>query len=1020
MGLRHRKNNIEGFTLIKKLIAPLLATMLILIAFAGVAAGEQALAANIEVPIQDTTNGTIFLQLMHYPNNATSVSTNSVNHAALGQAIYETKQYRCFDRDTNETLPYYIRMIPTIPGAVCFDIYIGVGNVSIETSNKKNISFEYDPYNTYDIQNKSAVLDVFGPFIATTNAQPQSFVTPGVAFTHATIYNATLGTTYNASYLNGSIQFKAGRYLGNRSSYVVVRANTSLTGVTSIYQTNVYANTPFNAMIGLAGWPDAERRVANQFVANVGGVWSIFSEPGVGFVWDSGFVNPVGVGTLNYIENTSNLTLNRSKSASFTIGGGIYNIGNVILFNESTFMGAPGCWVLNSTFYNTTTPEWNLVVSGPQDVKVSDIATYTATIYPVNKPVRWYINGTAYSVVNETNNTITVKFHNTNMSTQNFTLSAVCSTYSLDVAYRINATMPTLSLRWLENGSHVVNGTRSYFYNATTYDSVRQFEVYYSNESAWDDNSAVYNWTSSASYRTNAVFGSIHFFAPAAADPAAWIDVQVTRNGVVLNQFNSTLRRLLPLDGVQAEPHAPNNVTFVESTFDNISFTWHSAPGNLPLTLEVTTDDSFSAITGLTESVAGNSSDGGIFTIPATALEAGTYFWRLVFPDGTFSNVFNFTIAQYHDYGDIGIQVIDADTQIVIPNATVSMGSLNGSVPLVGTTNETGWVFFENVTDGYMAYINASGYVEDQLQVMPGNNYTVQLARTGTTATIYFSLIDNSGQFSQKTSYLEIYYNDTVAETAYFDVSGTATATLRVGRNYSITIVNGNASRALGFLVPTGNQTIRLVVGDLLLQQVDPFWLNYTVQLIQTKNTSNTPGGTGFSQYTYNTSIKLEWEWNESAVVVVGPHQLYPLNVYVTYDDGFDEPEWFRFESKRGSEIIPIESGRDQDGVVRVDISYTDASGQRVENTLYITLDKIMYENLNISEKTRNLMCLCFLFIIALLFSPVNAQIGAVITVATAGILYALGLLIITPAVLFFVAFIPIAAIFGNKYLRGG
>lgn len=1018
MGLRHRKNNIEGFTLIKKLIAPLLATVLILISFTGAAAGEQALAANMEFVVQNTTNGTIFVQLMHTQDDL--LYTDSANHAALGRAIYETKQYRCFNRDTNETLPYYIRKITTSSSAECYDLYIGVGNISISDPTqyavKMNVSFEYDPENTYDIQNRDAVLSVFGPFVSTSAGKTANYyVTADVAFTGATVYNATLLDTYNASSVVGGIWFRSTTRIMNISRYVYLYGNTSATTAGNL-STGVYANTPFNALIVASKAPLQTRTFVEQFVSNVGGEWVISGGTTLDSPGSSDFRNPLTADgyTPLYFMNTSLPTLNTGTTTSFRLGGGRYNIESIILFNNSFYYGALGYFDTNSTFYNTTLPEWNLVVSGPQSVSVSDIATYTATIYPTNKPVVWYTNGTAYSIVNQTNNTITVKFHNTNLSQQSFTLSAVCATYSLDVAYRINATMPTIWLNWYQNDSNVENGTRMFFYNTSAYDAPHVIDVKYTGES-WHGNSGTftYNWTHSESYQMSSAEFAAKAFTPIAADPSAWVQAQVTRNGIDLG----TLRCLLPIDGVQAEPHAPNNVTFVESTFDNISFTWYSAPGNLPLTLEVTTDDSFSAITGLTESVAGNSSDGGIFTIPATALDVGTYFWRLVFPDGTFSNVFNFTIAQYHDYGDIGIQVIDADTQIVIPNATVSMGSLNGSVPLVGTTNETGWVFFENVTDGYMAYINASGYVEDQIQVMPGNNYTIQLARVGTTATIYFSLIDNSGQFSQKTSYLEIYYNDSLTESAYFDVSGTATATLRVGRNYSITIVNGNASRSLGFLVPTGNQTIRLVVGDLLLQQVDPFWLNYSVQLIQTRNTSNIQYETnGLNKYSYNTTVIIEWEWNESANVASDGS--YPGWVTVYYDKNNSTQRLL--SSKSGHMIITIDPDLASTDVVRVTIYYVTADTELASNSFVITLNKMMYENLNVSENTRNLMCLCFLFIIALLFSPVNAQIGAIITVAAAGILYALGLLIITPAVLFFVAFIPIAAIFGNKYLRGG
>jgi hypothetical protein len=288
---------------------------------------------------------------------------------------------------------------------------------------------------------------------------------------------------------------------------------------------------------------------------------------------------------------------------------------------------------------------------------------------------------------------------------------------------------------------------------------------------------------------------------------------------------------------INYDPHAvlstPNDATFQETAILQFEIN----PQNLQLPYQIALDDTFF-------SIVNSGSSSGIISVK---LPANNYYWRVMQPDGNYSDIRTFTVTEPGPIqGSLNFTIRNELTNTSV-SATVTISNNTTTLQKTGST-----VTFNSseVTAGnYSVRVNSTNNSTRFYEVVSPGDYTLYiLPITVNTSVVYFSLIDNTNQFQYNSTKLEIIKQTTngsiVVTSNYFDASGFVVTTLNQFDNYILKVVSDSGTeRILGNYIQAGQTSIQLVISEIILKDPDV----------------NIHGG-----FTYNLKkslegIKLEW-----------------------------------------------------------------------------------------------------------------------------------------------------------------
>lgn len=979
--------------------------------------GEWAAPVDQIVPRVDAS-GNVTIVLSFLDDRTQSATYQNPKAYELAHSMYSTGRYRLHDASTDETLDYYMvarpYSDPSVTHAYGYDVYVSVN----KTRYSGWMRATYDENLQIDVKNKNAV---------------------AFAFTNES-YNQTQGT-WLGSYGRILREIDVGTYdTAVVSSMSILTNGNGTSGASAIF----FHRPRVSSWGGASGfWSENDTIFTLQGRQNsttwaqtgaysnrptVDGVGSFAIEVGI-----SGFDNTTTtqIRAAPYVNGSAagwqkfNITATAPPVYTYFnklyIGNGEYYFADFI-----GFVHGGGRYIIrDSSIYEVAVAPEQVVISGPTQAFVSDEITLSAAVYPLNEwaqEVTW-THGGAYLMIAANATSATFRCYRSSTE-QNTTITATAHGVSSSV--NVDVVRPALAAT-IQHGQR---GTPTPFPVGATQ------TTYYTGEGIVD--------------RT---FGRVGLNISLTGVPSSWYDLQAADRLIVeigvdsaqlddISNPNRWMREFMPIrigttpvnitiernsvplysissawnistQSPTASIQAPvDNTTVLEQGQEGNNsfwFNWTSVPAYQPLVIDHALDPGFTNIIASDQyqnwdnPYAGRY-DGSVNYVVDT-WEPGIHYFRLRTLTNNTIDIRSIQVDGNHSRGPISIEVLDTSSGQRIPGSRVTLQNDTSTTYWNDTEASPGLVEIpaEGLIDPYTATVYAGGYESESLTVLPGNNYTVYLVTDNTSAYIRFSLIDNTGDYPRSSSRLLITPQFGGAfDPLYFDAAGEAGKRLTIGQNYSLAIVNESGSvRQAGFIIPLGNQTIQLVIGDLLLQKTNGSWGNFSYNLQLIRRSANE--GDALTDYT----AVLNWSRSEG----------YTGDAYMTITNTNTSAvvDSVNMTSQTGDRVFQIPYTSD---LYQIMLRWYD-NGTWYEDVRYITPQKAL-DALAISPTVRNIVCLCLLFIIALVFSQINAQIGAVIILATAAVMYAIGALIITPYVLFCVALIPVVALLGNRYLRGG
>lgn len=383
-------------------------------------------------------------------------------------------------------------------------------------------------------------------------------------------------------------------------------------------------------------------------------------------------------------------------------------------------------------------------------------------------------------------------------------------------------------------------------------------------------------------------------------------------------------------------------------------------------------------------------------TIPDDILSA-TYFnniiyWSLKYTNGSWSPWYIMHIEDAAPpASNITISVFNESNPTSQINATVNLSNDSHFISKSGESI----IFNESqITEGqYLAQVTAPGFLPRYFVVTAPGEYEFYLANESIdNVLINFQLIDNTGFFPPSSTKLIVKSNSGVGNllisSRYFNVAGASSLPLLVGSYYTLTLQNESGfEKSLGFLIPETSETIRLIVGDIINTDLDPYGnFSYTIS----KSPEN---------------ITLAWNAEDS---------LTPLNLTITSLNGNTEPFQFSTRAPSGSAVYVIP---DQNLTYKIEFT-ANANGKTISEKIFYTPTKNIIDTSAISETAQNAICIFVLLLLCLIVSPLNVKIGALLVVGSATAMFAMGFLHIAFVIIAWVVFIGFAAILMNPFVR--
>jgi len=449
--------------------------------------------------------------------------------------------------------------------------------------------------------------------------------------------------------------------------------------------------------------------------------------------------------------------------------------------------------------------------------------------------------------------------------------------------------------------------------------------------------------------------------------------------------YTATTNGRLSFD-VFYEPHivmlTQNGSEFQQST-SLLQFQPH--PSTLSIPYQIALDTNFVSI------VQSGNSLGKI----SPNLPVGSYYWRVMQPDGIWSETRSFTVTAvpatpgsftFRTYNELTNAAISST--VMISNGTTQLQKSGSTI----TFNSS-----EVVAGNYSAQVNATGYVVRHFVVVSPGEYSFYLLPANASAgTVLFSLIDNSNTFQPSSTRLVIQKqtpNGTITiQSSYFDASGIVTATLNNFDSYILTVVSDSGeSRILGNYIQSGQTMVQLLIGDINLikdSSQNPFG-GFTYDLIKTDN-----------------FIKLEWDNRTGALVK-------PL-LFQIYKDGVLD-----FEINSSAPFGSIVYQDNVNGIQSLDknvtyrivmVAETENGTIRINEYYKVGGFAIGIDLQKIPLKIRIVIAFVLFVITASLFNITNSKFGAFVITAEAALFAFFGFIPILPAVVGWLLFIAIAA----------
>lgn len=396
----------------------------------------------------------------------------------------------------------------------------------------------------------------------------------------------------------------------------------------------------------------------------------------------------------------------------------------------------------------------------------------------------------------------------------------------------------SISVEWVNNSSIIVtttgvNGTPFIQSNSSASPILKPNMFYFSRQGS--ANLILYSAYFYNSSNFSIDFGTIH------TSTASEHPVTIAFDQTIFNtlNFTSSWNGLLEMD-VDYIPHAVM-LTPTDSNFTkNVILQFDVSPSNLSINYQIALDVNFYSL------VNSGSSTGNI----SMELPEGQYYWRLIQPGGTFSEVRTFFVQP--------APAADGYFNIIIKN---ELTNLNVSATVVLTNNTTtlqksgsviNFSSSEVIAGNYTIRVNQTNYSTRYYEATSPGNYTFYILPTNLTtnnaSVVYFSLVDNTNQFQYNSTKLEIIKQtpngSILIQNSYFDASGLVVATLNQFDNYILKVISDDGhERILGNYIQAGQNSIQLVISEIVLKDSD----------------INVHGGFTYNLTRTSEGIKLEW-----------------------------------------------------------------------------------------------------------------------------------------------------------------
>ncbi len=268
-----------------------------------------------------------------------------------------------------------------------------------------------------------------------------------------------------------------------------------------------------------------------------------------------------------------------------------------------------------------------------------------------------------------------------------------------------------------------------------------------------------------------------------------------------------------------------------------VTFTWREWETDLPHTLYIYTDNQFINLVSTSTISSGTNEN---FTTNISGLSENTqYFWRVKNNSGYYTSTMNFTTTTTAATpGRFNISVLDgSNLSLMILNYTISLYNSTHTVSKNSNTT-TGWCNFstEIASGEYLIIVDPTGIYNNYYQRMvladsPGNvTMYVPNSTEFTIDSVSFALLDVTGRFPFQTSTITVSRGGLVRDKSYFGLDGTHIVHLTHGKNYQITIQNGDNIFSFDNYLAYATGTSQITINDFTVNTtlLDPFRYNIT------------------------------------------------------------------------------------------------------------------------------------------------------------------------------------------------
>lgn len=317
-----------------------------------------------------------------------------------------------------------------------------------------------------------------------------------------------------------------------------------------------------------------------------------------------------------------------------------------------------------------------------------------------------------------------------------------------------------------------------------------------------------------------------------------------------------------------------------------------------------------------------------------------------------------------------------------VDNGTVSVwdATTNGTITYSRSEISSGKCIITASADGF--------YNRMYIDTIPFERY-VYLPPKNESSIVQFSLIDYTNHFNYLNTYLEvsrISFNDNwVVSETYFDAAGYCTVPLVKGINYRLTLVTDGYTRSVGNFIPTADQNIALVVGEV----------------------DFVPSFSAYNEFEYNisktnTTVTLNWIDPKFALINPFQYRIYDMNNTLVYS--------LDSNTTAGTATYTYAKPEEQYKIV---LTANTTAGE-VYHSEYVK-GKTNLVDIQTSQKWYNMISIFGIFVIALCFGARSASIGAFITAIFSTGLYAIGFLQVSGLIISLVVVLGLLAVFRGR-----